>query len=152
YTRLAPGTYVFRVQASNGDGVWTPPVSTASFTVLPSFYQTTWFLLLCGLAGLLLLWAAFTLRIRAVSQAVGARAEERADERVRIARDLHDTLLQGIQGLLLTIHVASEEVSPGDSARPMLQRALSTTEDLIVEGRNRLNSLRSEHLSDSELI
>src|SRR5258708_2271650 len=149
YTQLRPGRYTFRVMASNADGEWTEPVSSASFEVLPRFYQTTWFLLLCVLAGLLLLWFAFTLRVRVLTRGIRARAEERADERVRIARDLHDTLLQGIQGLLLTVHVAAQKVSQGEDSKMLLERALSTADRIVIEGRNRVNSLRSEHLTDA---
>jgi signal transduction histidine kinase len=80
------------------------------------------------------------------------RAEERADERVRIARELHDTLLQGIQGLLLSFHVAAEKVLPGHESKPALEKALSAADRIILEGRNRVSRLRSEQLTDSELV
>jgi signal transduction histidine kinase/ligand-binding sensor domain-containing protein len=150
YAHLRPGAYTFRVIASNGDDIWTP-ASSATFKVLPYFYQTTWFLLLCGLAGLLLVWLTFTLRVRVLAREIRARAEERADERIRIARELHDTLLQGIQGLLLTVHVAAQKVSKGEDSTTLLDNALSTADKIIIEGRNRVNSLRSEHLTDAEL-
>jgi signal transduction histidine kinase/ligand-binding sensor domain-containing protein len=152
YTQLRPGRYTFRVMASNGDGKWTAPVSSAPFTVLPRFYQTPWFMMLVVLSGLLLLWFAFTVRVRILTRAIRAGAEERADERVRIARELHDTLLQGIQGLLLTVHVAAEKVSKGEDSKMLLERALSTADRIIVEGRNRVTGLRSEHLTDAELV
>ena len=97
---------------------------SAPFTVLPSFYQTWWFATLCALAGALLLWLGITARVRYVSQAIRLGAEERADERIRIARELHDTLLQGVQGLLLSFHVAAEkrECQPTTSQKPLLRR------------------------------
>jgi signal transduction histidine kinase len=151
YSHLPPGTYRFQVMASN-DGVrWTLPLSSKSITVAPFFYQTTWFLALCGLASMGLVWLLFSLRIRTLSASIRARAEERADERIRIARELHDTLLQGIQGLLLTFHVASQKVAPDAESKKLLDNALSTADRIILEGRNRVNSLRSEHLTDEEL-
>jgi signal transduction histidine kinase len=60
-------------------------------------------------------------------------------------------LLQGIQGLLLTLHVASQKISPDDESRGLLDRALSSADRIIIEGRNRVSRLRSEHLSDAEL-
>ena len=152
YTRIPSGTYTFRVIASNGNGEWTAPVSTASITVLPSFYQTNWFAAMCIGAVLVILWLAFRIRVRAITREVRARAEERADERIRIARELHDTLLQGIQGLLLTLHVAAQKIAPNDESKVMLERALFTADRIIIEGRNRVSRLRSEHLNDSELI
>jgi signal transduction histidine kinase len=91
------------------------------------------------------------LRVRAVAQSIRTRAEERADERVRIARDLHDTLLQGIQGLLLNVHVAAQKLSGGES-KLILERALSTADQIVIEGRNRVSSLRVEHLTDADLV
>jgi len=152
YTRVPAGTYTFRVVASNGNGVWTSPVSSAAFTVLPSFYQTTWFAAICVCTGLAIAWLVYDIRVRTITRSVRARAEERADERIRIARDLHDTLLQGIQGLLLTFHVAAEKVSPDDESKAILERALATADRIIIEGRNRVSRLRSEHLSGSELV
>ena len=152
YTHLPAGTYTFQVIASNGDGVWTLPQSTEAFRVLRSFYQTKWFATLCGCALLVILWLAFRIRLRAVTREVRARAEERADERIRIARELHDTLLQGVQGLLLTFHVASQKIPAEDSSKAMLDKALSTADRIIIEGRNRVSRLRMEHLGDAELL
>lgn len=152
YTHLRPGNYIFQVIASNGNGIWTAPVAAKPFSVLPSFYQTAWFAALCGLAGLLLLWFIVMARVRAITRVIRARAEERADERIRISRDLHDTLLQGIQGLLLTFHVAAQKLAAEGESKHMLEKALATADRIIIEGRNRVNSLRAEHLTDAELF
>jgi ligand-binding sensor domain-containing protein/anti-sigma regulatory factor (Ser/Thr protein kinase) len=151
YTHLRPGGYVFHVMASNSDGIWTDPVVSAPFTVLPHFYQTSWFAVLCFVAVTLFLWLVYVLRFRFVSRAIRMLAEERADERVRIARELHDTLLQGVQGLLLTFHVAAEKVPADHESKKSLEKALATADQIILEGRNRVSRLRSEQLTDSEL-
>jgi signal transduction histidine kinase len=151
YTHLRPGRYTFRVMASNGEGVWTEPVASVPFTVLPSFYQTWWFAALCIVIAALLLWLGLTARVRSVSRAIMIREEGRADERIRIARELHDTLLQGVQGLLLSFHVAAEKVPADHESKKSLEKALATADRLILEGRNRVNRLRSEYLTDSEL-
>lgn len=62
------------------------------------------------------------------------------------------TLLQGIQGLLLTVHVAAQKAAQGEDSKMLLDRALATADRIIIEGRNRVTSLRSEHLTDAELI
>jgi signal transduction histidine kinase/ligand-binding sensor domain-containing protein len=152
YTRLPPGTYTFEVRASNGTGEWTAPVSAAAFTVAPAFYQTWWFHLLAIGAFLLLVFGLFRLRLRMAAHGIRARAEARADERIRIARDLHDTLLQGVQGLLLSVHVAAEQTPDSVGSKPMLRRALDSADRIIVEGRDRLSSLRAERLTDAELV
>jgi signal transduction histidine kinase len=137
--------------ASNGDGIWTAPVASAPFTVLPSFYQTWWFAGLCLVATALLTWLGLRARVKYVSHAISIRAEERADERIRIARELHDTLLQGVQGLLLTFHVAAEKVPADHESKKTLEKALATADRIILEGRNRVSRLRSVYLTDSEL-
>jgi signal transduction histidine kinase/ligand-binding sensor domain-containing protein len=151
YTHLPPGSYRFQVMASNENDVWTQPVSSAIFRILPRFYETPWVQGLFVMAGLLLVWAAISLRVRYASSAIRIRAEERADERIRIARELHDTLLQGVQGLLLNFHVAAQKVPAEHDSKEALERALTTADRIIVEGRNRVNRLRAESLTDAEL-
>jgi len=151
YTHLRPGSYRFQVMASNGNDVWTTPVSSAMFRILPRFYERPWVQGLFVLAGIVLVWIGISMRVRYVSSAIRIRAEERADERIRIARDLHDTLLQGVQGLLLSFHVAAEKVPPGHESKPALEKALTRADQIILEGRNRVTRLRSEDLTDAEL-
>jgi signal transduction histidine kinase/ligand-binding sensor domain-containing protein len=150
YTHLGPGRYSFEVKATNGEGVWSAPIST-SFTVLPAFHQTIWFAVLCVLAGVLLLWLGLTTRVRYVTAGIRLRAEERANERIRIARELHDTLLQGVQGLLLSFHAAASKVPSEHESKRALERALTRADQIILEGRNRVTRLRSENLTDAEL-
>jgi signal transduction histidine kinase len=137
--------------ASNMDGVWTEPVVSGPFTVPPRFYQKGWFAALGILTAVLLLWLAYAIRFRFVSREIRMRAEERADERIRIARELHDTLLQGVQGLLLAFHVAAEKVPADHESKKTLEKALTTADRVILEGRNRVSRLRSVYLTDSEL-
>jgi signal transduction histidine kinase/ligand-binding sensor domain-containing protein len=151
YTHLRPGKYTFQVSASNGDGKWTAPLSSASFIVLPRFYQTWWFEALCIAFLGFVLWLGFTARIRYIAAQIKLRAEERANERIRIARELHDTLLQGIHGLLLNFHAAAQRVPVDHESKPALERALVSADRVILEGRDRVNRLRSEHLRNGEL-
>jgi signal transduction histidine kinase len=119
--------------------------------VLPAFYQTRWFVILCALASILSLWLGMTLRVKYVAAGIKQRAEERADERIRIARDLHDTLLQGVQGLLLNFHAAAQRVPAEHESKQALERALASADRVILEGRDRVNRLRSEHLKNINL-
>jgi signal transduction histidine kinase/ligand-binding sensor domain-containing protein len=151
YTNLRPGTYTFRVMASNADGTWAT-ASSAPFTVRPDFFQSVWFAVLCAFAIAVFVWLIIAMRVRYIARAIRLRAEERADERIRIARDLHDTLLQGVQGLMLNIHVATESLRNDQNSKAMLQRALSTADRIIIEGRNRVASLRSDHVVDAEIL
>jgi signal transduction histidine kinase len=109
-------------------------VSSKAIRVPPHVCQTPWLLALCTLLGLVLIWFLFTLRLRFLAREITARAEERADERIRIARDLHDTLLQGVQGLLLTVHVAAQKVARGEDSTSLLNSALATADQIILDG------------------
>jgi signal transduction histidine kinase/ligand-binding sensor domain-containing protein len=151
YTHLRAGSYIFQVMASNGNDIWTTAASSVPFTILPHFYERRWVQALFVLAGAVLVWAGVSLRVRYVSGAIRIRAEERADERIRIARELHDTLLQGVQGLLLSFHVAAEKVPADHESKRALEKALTTADRIILEGRNRVTRLRSENLTDTEL-
>jgi signal transduction histidine kinase/ligand-binding sensor domain-containing protein len=151
YTHVRPGSYAFQVMASSGDDLWSSPVSSVKFTVLPHFYEMRWFQGLCILAAALLIWIGICARLRHASAAIRIRAEERAEERVRIARELHDTLLQGIQGLLLSFHSAAAKVPAEHESKEALDRALMSADRIILEGRDRVNRLRSEHLMNGEL-
>jgi signal transduction histidine kinase/ligand-binding sensor domain-containing protein len=152
YTQLPPGHYSFNVRASNGGNNWTSPVSMPSFTVIPASYQTIWFRVAMIALGLLLLFMAFALRLRAIARVINARAEARADERIRIARDLHDTLLQGVHGLALKVHVATQRLPAVSDSKPMLEQALSVADRMIVEGRDRLSGMRADQMTDAELV
>jgi signal transduction histidine kinase/ligand-binding sensor domain-containing protein len=150
YTGLRPGRYRFHVMASNGS-TWTRPDDSLQFVVLPAFYETTWFLVLCAVGALLAVWGGTRLRLRHLATEIRKRADERADERIRIARDLHDTLLQGIQGLMLRFHVAAQTIPPGDETRGLLDTALTTADQILVEARDRVSRLRSNSPPEIDL-
>ena len=151
YTRLRPGAYTFHVMASNGEGVWSEASLPLQFTVLPAFYQRTWFLLLCLLLSITCLWGVIALRMRYLTGRIRERAEERADERIRIARDLHDTLLQSVQGLMLRFHLAAQQMPAESAARRNLDNALVAADSALQEGRDRVHRLRSLSPDSSNL-
>lgn len=152
YTELKPAKYVFRVQASSGDGIWTEAVASTPFTVKAAYYQTKWFYALCALATCFAIWLLLMLRMHYLAVAIERNAEHRADERVRIARELHDTLLQGVSGLLLSFHVAAGKVAPDHDSRDLLERSLMRADQILIEGRNRVNDLRADQVRDEELL
>jgi signal transduction histidine kinase len=151
YTNVAPGTYRFRVIAANNDGVWNNTGATRTFTILPAFYQTGWFYALCLLAGAALLFLLFWLRVRQVTAAVRARLEQRIVERERIARDLHDTLLQGLQGLILRFQAVGARIPSHERAREMMEHALTRADEVLIESRDRVKDLRSSSQMQSDL-
>jgi hypothetical protein len=110
YTNLSPGEYQFQVMAANEDGVWNPEAAVLELSVPPTFIQSRLFLVLCIAAAGLLLWLLYKLRLRQVAGRIRERLEARQRERERIARELHDTLLQSVQGLILKVQAASEDI------------------------------------------
>src|SRR5262249_10653428 len=106
YTNLAPGNYRFRVVACNNSGVWNEEGATFDFSIAPAYYQATWFRALCVLGFLTLLWSIYQLRQRQLQQQFNMRLETRVNERTRIARELHDTLLQSFHGLMFRFQAA----------------------------------------------
>ena len=103
------------MKASNNDGVWNEEGATLAFSVVPAWYQTNWFRLFCLVSGGLVVWTLHSLRVRQVAGMMSARFDERLAERTRIARELHDTFLQTIQGSKLLADVALEK--PADPVR-----------------------------------
>jgi signal transduction histidine kinase/ligand-binding sensor domain-containing protein len=151
YTNLGPGTYRFTVLAANEDGVWTPEGRSLAFSIAPAWYQTQWFRLLCVLAAIVLLALAYRLRINQVMVAMRARLEERLMERERIARDLHDTLLQGLQGLTLHFQAVAARIPKNEPTHDMMEEALTLADEVMVESRNRVKDLRASTQMQGDL-
>jgi signal transduction histidine kinase len=152
YSRLPPGHYQFHVIACNNDGVWNMAGSNLSFAIAPAWFQTIWFEMLIALAALALLWMAYSLRLRQVTARIQERLGTRMEERERIARELHDTLLQSFQGLTLQFQRARNLLPDrAVEAIPALDKALDGAEEAIVEGRDAIHDLRSPTISAKTL-
>ncbi|UNK47934.1 histidine kinase [Lysobacter sp. S4-A87] len=148
YTNLPPGKYRFRVLAANNDGVWNRTGGVVDFEIPPSFVQSVWFLLLCSALALASLWALYRFRVAQVAARIRSRLEERIAERERIARELHDTLLQGVQGLILRFQAVADRLSSEDKSTGHLEAALAAAEHVVVDARNRVRDLRADEVTD----
>lgn len=151
YTNLQPGEYRFQVIASNDDGVWNEQGATLAFSIPPTFFQTGLFRALCVVAGLALLWLLYLLRLRQQAARLRSLLEERHGERERIARELHDTLLQGIQGLILRFQAAAQQLPQHEPVRAAMEKALDRADDVLVEGRDRVRELRAAAAATGDL-
>jgi ligand-binding sensor domain-containing protein/signal transduction histidine kinase len=145
YTNLPPGDYLLRLRGSNREGVWSHSELTVPIRVLPAWFQTLTFKILAGLAVLGLLAFAYQLRVRSIERSLQERHLARLAERERIARELHDTLLQGVQGLILLFQTVGQQISRGDTARALIltEQALNRADRVLGEGRNRIKDLRA---------
>jgi signal transduction histidine kinase len=152
YRNLGPGSYHFNVAATNTNGVWSDKVATAEFTILPAFYQTRWFLALCVLTAMALLYFLYLLRLKQATQRVRASMGARLAERERIARELHDTLLQSFHGLMFQFQAARNMLPRRpDEAMGVLDSAIGATSQAISEGRSAIQQLRSEQVEEGDL-
>ena len=152
YTNLAPGPYRFRVMASNNSGVWNETGATLDFSIAPAYYQTRWFQALGVASAFAAVWVAYRFRVRQVARAYQRRLDERVNERMRIARELHDTLLQSFHGLLLRFQTASYLLleHPAD-AKEKLDGAIQHAAKAITEGRDAVQSLRASTVERNDL-
>ncbi|MGA8780907.1 MAG: sensor histidine kinase, partial [Terracidiphilus sp.] len=122
------------------------------FSIAPAYYQTIWFKMLCAAASLVLLWAVYQRRLHQVRRQLAAGLEERINERMRIARELHDTLLQSFQAVAFQLQAARNLlVRKSDNAEAALDEAVVTTEEAIKEGRSAIRDLRPEPAAQRNL-
>jgi signal transduction histidine kinase/ligand-binding sensor domain-containing protein len=152
YSNLAPGNYRFHVIASNNSGVWNERGAALDFSIAPAYWQTYWFRTACVATFLSVLWALYQLRLRQIARGFDARLEERVAERTRIARDLHDTLLQSFQGLLLRFQTAYTlfDTRPA-AAKEVLGSSIDQTAQAITEGREVMQGLRASTVECNDL-
>ena len=151
YSNLPPRNYTFRVKACNNSGVWNKAGASLDFNIAPAYYQTRWFLVLCVLSTMALLYLLYQLRLRQATQRVRASMEARQAEREQIARDLHDTLLQSVQGLILKFQAAAKQIPYEEPARQTIERTLDHADQVLAEGRDRVKNLRAAAESITDL-
>src|ERR1700730_10092090 len=153
YSQLPPGDYRFRIVACNNDGVWNLVGSTYEFNIAPAYYQTNWFIVLTGVFILLLLSGLYKLRLQSVGRQLQVRYEERLAERTRIARELHDTLLQSFQGLILRFQAVRNMLPERpEQAVSALETAIDRAAKAITEGRDAVQELRNTRASGTSLV
>jgi len=143
YSNLPPRNYVFRVKACNNSGLWNEAGAALDFNIAPAYYQTKWFLALFIATASVGLYLLYLLRLKQATQRVRVNMEARLAERESIARDLHDTLLQSVQGLILTFHAVTKRIPDGEPVRKDMERALDYADQVLMEGRDRVSNLRT---------
>jgi len=152
YTNLDPGKYVFRVQGSNSDGVWNEQGLSLKILITPPWWNTILFRTMCAAVLLAIIWAAYRLRVRYLHHEFEMTLEARVDERTRIARDLHDTLLQSFHGLLLRFQTVSHLLPQRPiEAKEKLDSAIEQAAGAITEGRDAVQGLRISTVQGNDL-
>ena len=138
FTNLPPGHFRFRVTARNADGVWSTSDAAVSFTVEPRLYQRSWFFPAVGLVVAGLIVALVRLRIARLKH----RFDEVLAERSRIARELHDTLLQGLSGITMQLQALWTKL-PVSKERALLNEIIKDAARCSSEARQSLWGLRT---------
>ena len=144
YNQLPPGRYRFSVMACNNDGVWNTTGAALDIVVAAAPYQTLWFKCLVLSTLIVALWMLYTVRLEQAAEAVKARLIAQMEERERIARDLHDTFFQGMQGLLLRFQTATSQLPRHEPAKVIFEQALEQSDDVMLEGRGLVLDIRHE--------
>jgi signal transduction histidine kinase len=148
YTNLAPGQYVFRVQANDHSGAWSAPEAQWPFTLQPSFQQTGWFYGLCGVGILMAAWGAAQTRVWILNRQFAATLAERT----RVSREVHDTMLQSLVGIALQVQAIARRCGPHASEQQSQLVALRRqVEQYIREARQAVLDLRSPMLEVGDL-
>lgn len=145
FTNLAPGHYRFQVIGANSHGVWNRAGQSIEIDVAAHFWQTWWFAAFVGLSLVAAVGLAARWRIAQVTRRLRSQAAERANERERIAREIHDTFLQGMQGLVMRFQSIVGRMQPSDPNRQSLEQSLDSADVLIAEGKMRVHNM---HLDD----
>jgi ligand-binding sensor domain-containing protein/signal transduction histidine kinase len=149
YTNLHAGHYRFRVQAFNT----TNPASVSEFDLAlvkaQVFYETWWFYTLCGLVALAIAWSLYKVRVRGMRTRFAAVLEERS----RLAREMHDTVIQGCAGISALLEAMASRVGEDPTVPDgLLEVARVQARTTIDEARQAIWNMRHEREKDVDLI
>jgi signal transduction histidine kinase len=117
----------------------------------PVFWQRWWFPFACLIAAVFAVFGFHRLRLRQMTKKLNVRFEERLAERMRVAQELHDTLLQGLLSASMQLHVAADQLPADSPVQPALRRVLQLMGQVAEEGRNTVRGLRSSIASAHDL-
>ena len=138
--------------ASNNSGVWNEVGDALEFSIAPAYYQTNWFRAICVLLVLALVWAIYQIRVRQLRHDFALTLGARVQERTSLARELHDTLLQSFQGLMLRFEIVSQLLPDRPiEAKEKLDGAMKQAADAITEGRDAVQGLRASTVQTNDL-
>ena len=154
-----PSTTICR-PAPTGSACWlrtttasgTSPAPRWTFVVAPAYYQTVWFRAGIAAIAVAILWMLYLLRLRQLTAAAEGRMETRLAERERIAREVHDTLLQGLNGVILKFQAIADRIAPSEPARALMDQALDRADRAVSEGRSLVEGLRTRDRDGLEIV
>ena len=151
YSSIPVGTHALHIRACNRNGIWDRQGVVFMVTQQPYFYQTRWFVAAMFALGVMLVVLIYRLRVAQISRMLSARFDERLAERTRVARELHDTLLQTVQGSRMVADHALK--NPADHTRMVraMEQLATWLAQATEEGRAALQSLRASITEKNDL-
>ena len=152
YSNLSPGKHQIDIEALNSDGVRSREDTRLVFYIKPVYYQTLWFKALCLLTLLAAVWLAVALRLRHASRRLRISLEAKHKERESIARELHDTLLQGMQGLLMQMEFWARRADLAPQQRDAATAIEEKMRDVLIDGRDKIRLLRQDDKRELDLV
>jgi ligand-binding sensor domain-containing protein len=151
YTTLPVGKYDFEVQGATSRGMWSEPGARLRIVILPPWWGSIWFrVLYCSLIALMV-WITYRYRLGTIAREYSLRLEERVNERTRMARELHDTMLQSFQGLMMKLYTLTSVLDRPAEAHEKLKGLLQEGQQAIDEGRNAVRGMRSSTVIQNDL-
>jgi signal transduction histidine kinase len=139
------------VQGATNSSQWSEPGAELEIVILPPWWNTWWFRTVYGLAALLVIWSAYRYRVHQIAEQFTIRSDAQVNERMRIARDLHDTLLQTIQGSKMVADAALRPSIDPTRMRSLVAQLSVWLGRATDEGREALNSLRTSAMETNDL-
>lgn len=153
YTTLPPGVYNLRVQGATNRSPWSEPGATLRITIEPPWWGMWQFRLTVVLFVVALAITGYAYRVRDLAHQLEIRFEERIGERSRIARELHDSLLQSFQGLILQLQAILNMLpARAADAAQALGTALDRADQAIEEGRAAVQRLRTQSRTEVDIV
>ena len=150
YSNLTPGAYRFEVLAANNDGVWNTQSASIDFEIAPAFYQTLWFKGLLWLLAACAVIAIIRLQSRRLAWRESAKLRDRMQERERIARELHDTLIQDAEAMVLNLRALNQRDTGTPPPEELMKLELAAQRSVDM-ARDRVGGLRAEAQSEEYL-
>jgi signal transduction histidine kinase/ligand-binding sensor domain-containing protein len=151
YSTLPIGTHLLRIRATNRTGIWDREGAVFRITQQPFFYQTRWFAAVIGGLFILLIVGVYRMRVDQIAGAMSARFDERLAERTRVARELHDTLLQTFHGVLFRLQAAVNMLPEHSEAKEHFESVIDRAAQAITEGRDAIQDLRASTVVTNDL-
>ena len=152
FTHLARKSYTLQLQAASLQGEWLEPGVKLDIQISKPWWATWWMFSIYLLCFSVIVWLLYCFRIRQLAAILDARMEGRVRERTALARDLHDTLLQDFQGMILRFAGATSQLPAEDFRRTELTSAITRAEMSLIEGRDALQEMRTSPMRLVELV